>query len=33
MKVSLGISVSPGTPLLRQEDTRGFMDLVTMAEG
>ena len=32
MKVSFGISVAPPTPLLRQEDTRAFMDLVTMAE-
>lgn len=32
MRVSFGISVAPPTPLLRQEDTRGFMDLVTMAE-
>src|SRR5499433_3121360 len=32
MRVSFGISVAPGTPLLRQEDTRAFMDLVKMAE-
>jgi 5,10-methylenetetrahydromethanopterin reductase len=32
VKVSFGVSVSPGTPLLRQQDTRAFMDLVTMAE-
>jgi 5,10-methylenetetrahydromethanopterin reductase len=32
MKVSFGISLAPPTPLLRQEDTRAFMDLVTMAE-
>lgn len=32
MKVSFGVSVSPGTPLLHAKDTRAFMDLVTMAE-
>jgi 5,10-methylenetetrahydromethanopterin reductase len=33
VKVSFGISVSPGKPLLGQADTRAFMDLAKMAEG
>jgi alkanesulfonate monooxygenase SsuD/methylene tetrahydromethanopterin reductase-like flavin-dependent oxidoreductase (luciferase family) len=33
MKVAFGISVSPGTPLLRSEDTGKFMELVKMADG
>jgi len=32
MKVSFGISVGPGKPLLTQADTRAFMDLAKMAE-
>lgn len=32
MKVSFGVSVSPATPLLREKDTRRFMDLVRMAD-
>jgi 5,10-methylenetetrahydromethanopterin reductase len=32
VKVSFGVSVSPGTPLLHAKDTRAFMDLVAMAE-
>ena len=33
MKVSFGVSVSPGTPLLHQKDVSAFMDLVKMADG
>src|SRR5215510_7916857 len=32
MKVSFGISVSPGKPLLGQGDTAAFMDLAKMAD-
>jgi 5,10-methylenetetrahydromethanopterin reductase len=32
VKVSFAISVSPGTPLLHEKDTRAFMDLVKMAD-
>ncbi|HEV8440196.1 MAG TPA: LLM class flavin-dependent oxidoreductase [Methylomirabilota bacterium] len=32
MRVSFGISLAPGTPLLRQEETRAFMDLAKMAD-
>lgn len=32
MKVSFGISLAPGTPLLQEKDTRGFLDLVKMAD-
>jgi 5,10-methylenetetrahydromethanopterin reductase len=33
MKVEFGVSLAPGSALLRQEDTRKFMDLVNMADG
>src|SRR5215510_2500682 len=33
MKISFGISLSSGAPLLRGQDTRTFTDLVKMAEG
>jgi len=33
MKVAFGVSVSPGRPLLRREDTHDFMELVKIAEG
>jgi 5,10-methylenetetrahydromethanopterin reductase len=33
MKISFGISLSSGTPLLRGQDSRPFTDLVKMAEG
>src|SRR5215510_12232689 len=33
MKISFGISLSSGAPLLRGKDTRTFTDLVKMAEG
>ena len=32
MKVAFGISLSPGTPLLQEKDTRGFIDLAKMAD-
>ena len=32
MKVAFGISLSPGTPLLQEKDTRGFIDLARMAD-
>ena len=33
MKVAFGISLSPGTPLLQEKDTRAFIDLAKMADG
>jgi len=33
MQVAFGITVSPGTPLLRREDTQQLMDFVRIAEG
>jgi 5,10-methylenetetrahydromethanopterin reductase len=32
MNVAFGISLSPGTPLLQEKDTRGFIDLAKMAD-
>jgi len=32
MKVAFGISLSPGTPLLQEKDTRKFIDLAKMAD-
>ncbi len=32
MKVAFGISLSPGTPLLQEKDTRRFIDLAKMAD-
>src|SRR5438445_10259304 len=32
MKVSFGVSLSPGTPLLAEKDTRPFIDLAKMAD-
>src|SRR2546427_7703596 len=32
MKVAFGISLSPGTPLLQEKDTRRFIDLARMAD-
>src|SRR5919201_1698880 len=32
MKISFGVSVSPGTPLLHEKDKAPFMDLVKMAD-
>jgi 5,10-methylenetetrahydromethanopterin reductase len=33
MKIAFGISLSPGTPLLQEKDTRAFIDLAKMADG
>ena len=32
MKVAFGVSLSPGTPLLQEKDTRKFIDLAKMAD-
>ena len=32
MKVAFGVSLSPGTPLLQEKDTRQFIDLAKMAD-
>jgi 5,10-methylenetetrahydromethanopterin reductase len=32
MKVAFGVSLSPGTPLLQEKDTRRFIDLAKMAD-
>src|SRR4030095_15566807 len=32
MKVAFGVSLSPGTPLLQEKDTRRFIDLARMAD-
>jgi len=32
MKVSFGVSLAPGTPLLQEKDTRRFIDLAKMAD-
>src|SRR5437899_12873513 len=32
MNVAFGISLSPGTPLLQEKDTRRFIDLAKMAD-
>src|SRR2546427_12115160 len=32
MKVAFGVSLSPGTPLLQETDTRRFIDLAKMAD-
>ena len=32
MKVSFGVSLSPGTPLLHEKDKQRFMDLARMAD-
>ena len=32
MKIAFGVSLSPGTPLLQQQDTRRFIDLARMAD-
>jgi 5,10-methylenetetrahydromethanopterin reductase len=33
MKVSFGVSLAPGTPLLQEKDTQQFIDLARMADG